>query len=70
MKLQTNLNGAWRDVIEFKPERLSDVQGAAYGLALSATRPKFRIERGAGKEAIYLEPINGSWHTLKTARTA
>ena len=69
MKLQTNLNGAWRDVIEFKPERLREVQSAAYGLALTTAKPRFRIDRGA-KEALYLEPCNGSWHTLKTARTA
>ena len=68
MKLQSNHNGAWRDVIEFRPERLSDVQGAAYGLALSAARPRFRIERGAGREPVYLEASTGNWRELKNLR--
>ena len=68
MKLQTNLSGAWRDVIAFKPERLKDVQGAALSLAYSAARPKFRIDRGPSRPALYLDHTIGRWAPLRAAR--
>lgn len=68
MKLQVNLAGSWRDVVEFDAADMGRVKPAAESLAGVATNgAKWRLLPKAD-DALYLNVFLGTWETLAERR--
>lgn len=61
-KLQVNLKGSWRDVLEFENADANRVRTAAWELARVGGRWRFISEFGDG---YYLDVRTGRWETVR-----
>lgn len=67
MKLQINERGSWREMVEFSPERLKEVQTAALAFARAVGPGKkiggasYRITKDGRSAISYLEAPYTKW---------